>query len=102
MFIAMNRFRIAPGHEAAFEELWRSRDSRLKSVEGFVGFRLLKGPVAPDHALYVSHSMWRDRAAFEAWTRSEHFRHAHAAAGDTKAMYLEAPKLELFETIVDA
>jgi heme-degrading monooxygenase HmoA len=102
MFIAMNRFRIAPGFEAAFEELWRTRDSRLKGVEGFLAFKLLKGPATGDHALYVSHSMWRDRAAFEAWTKSKHFRHAHASAGDTKAMYLEAPALELFESVVEA
>ena len=29
MFIAMNRFRIAPGREAEFIEVWRQRDSRL-------------------------------------------------------------------------
>jgi heme-degrading monooxygenase HmoA len=102
MFIAMNRFRIAPGHEAAFEEIWRTRDSRLKGVEGFQGFKLLKGPRGEDHSLYVSHSMWADRAAFEAWTKSEHFRRAHSGAGETREMYLEAPKLELFESVVEA
>ena len=35
MFIAMNRFRIATGHEGDFEELWRRRDSYLDDVEGF-------------------------------------------------------------------
>ena len=65
MFVAMNRFRIAPGHEDAFEEMWRSRDSRLSEVEGFVAFKLLKGPSAEDHTLYVSHSTWETRAAFE-------------------------------------
>jgi heme-degrading monooxygenase HmoA len=29
MFIAMNRFRVAKGSEAAFEQVWMSRDSRL-------------------------------------------------------------------------
>ncbi len=101
MFLAMNRFRIAPGHEAAFEELWRTRDSRLKDVDGFVSFKLLKGPSAEDHTLYVSHSTWRDRAAFDGWTRSEHFRRSHASAGDTKAMYLGPPELELFESVVE-
>lgn len=102
MFVAMNRFRIAPGQEAAFEAMWRERDSRLKDVEGFVAFKLLKGPAAEDHSLYVSHSMWRDRAAFEVWTKSEHFRHAHASAGDSRAMYLGPPQLELFESVVEA
>jgi heme-degrading monooxygenase HmoA len=102
MFVAMNRFRIAPGAEADFEEMWRSRDSQLDKVEGFLAFKLLKGPAAEDHTLYVSHSMWRDRAAFEAWTRSPHFRRAHATAGSSKPMYLGPPQFEGFESVVEA
>jgi heme-degrading monooxygenase HmoA len=102
MFVAMNRFRIAPGQEEAFEAMWRERDSRLKEVEGFHSFKLLKGPVEEDHVLYISHSIWADRAAFEAWTRSEHFRAAHAQVGGTKDMYLGPPKLELFESVVES
>lgn len=101
MFVAMNRFRIAPGAEADFEEMWRNRDSQLDQVEGFLDFKLLKGPTAADHTLYVSHSMWRDRAAFEAWTRSPHFRKAHAAAGDSKPLYLGPPQFEGFESVVE-
>ena len=44
MFIAMNRFRVAKGSEAAFEHVWISRDSHLDKVPGFVEFHLLKGP----------------------------------------------------------
>jgi heme-degrading monooxygenase HmoA len=51
MFIAMNRFRVAKGSEAAFEQVWMSRDSHLEKVPGFVEFHLLKGPEAEDHAL---------------------------------------------------
>jgi Antibiotic biosynthesis monooxygenase len=46
MFIAMNRFRVAKGSEAAFEQVWLSRDSHLDKVPGFVEFHLLKGPEA--------------------------------------------------------
>jgi heme-degrading monooxygenase HmoA len=45
--------------------------------------------------------MWRDRAAFEAWTRSPHFRKAHAAAGDSKPLYLGPPQFEGFESVVE-
>jgi heme-degrading monooxygenase HmoA len=102
MFVAMNRFRIAPGHEEAFEEMWRSRDSRLSEVEGFVAFKLLKGPVAEDHALYISHSTWETRAAFEGWMKSPHFRRTHADAGESKAMYLGPPVFEGYESVVEA
>ena len=35
MFIAMNRFRIALGREAEFEEIWRNRDSHLDEMGAF-------------------------------------------------------------------
>jgi heme-degrading monooxygenase HmoA len=44
MFIAMNRFKVIKGSEAAFESVWLSRDSHLDKVPGFVEFHLLKGP----------------------------------------------------------
>ena len=74
MYIAMNRFRVARGSEADFEHVWLSRDSHLEKVPGFVEFHLLKGPEAEDHTLYASHTVWENRATFEAWTRSEAFR----------------------------
>jgi heme-degrading monooxygenase HmoA len=46
MFIAMNRFKVIKGSEAAFENVWLSRDSHLEKVPGFVEFHLLKGPEA--------------------------------------------------------
>jgi heme-degrading monooxygenase HmoA len=81
MFIAMNRFRVKRGAEDAFEKVWLSRDSYLERVLGFVEFHLLKGPEAKDHTLYASHTVWQSKAAFEAWTKSEEFRAAHARAG---------------------
>jgi heme-degrading monooxygenase HmoA len=43
MYIAMNRFKVVLGSEAAFEQLWASRDTHLKEVPGFVEFHLLRG-----------------------------------------------------------
>ena len=42
MFIAMNRFKIVPGKEDAFEKVWKNRDSHLKGVPGFIEFNLIK------------------------------------------------------------
>ena len=99
MFIAMNRFRVKKGSEEAFEKVWFSRDSYLDRMPGFVEFHLLKGPEAEDHTLYASHTVWQSKAAFEAWTKSEEFRRAHARAGNetTGSLYLEHPKFEGFE-----
>src|ERR1700722_13696045 len=97
MFIAMNRFRVVKGSEAAFEQVWLSRDSHLDRVPGFVEFHLLKGPEAEDHTLYASHTVWKHRAVFEAWTKSEAFRAAHSRAGENKPLYLDHPQFEGFE-----
>ena len=99
MFIAMNRFRVKRGSEAAFEHVWLNRDSQLQKVPGFVEFHLLKGPEREDHVLYSSHTLWRSRADFEAWTRSEAFRAAHKDAGGNKPLYLDHPVFEGFEVL---
>jgi heme-degrading monooxygenase HmoA len=99
MFIAMNRFQVRPGEEAAFEEVWLSRDTHLGGVPGFVAFHLLKGPAREDHVLYSSHTIWASREAFEAWTRSEAFRLAHRDAGGNRPLYLGHPQFEGFEVL---
>jgi heme-degrading monooxygenase HmoA len=99
MFIAMNRFRVKRGVEETFEKVWSSRETYLDRVPGFVEFHLLRGSEADDHTLYASHTVWQTKAAFEAWTKSDEFRAAHARAGNdtTGALYLDHPKFEGFE-----
>lgn len=101
MYIAMNRFKVMKGSESDFEHVWKSRDSELDTVPGFVEFRLLKGPEAEDHTLYASHTLWENHDAFVAWTKSEQFRkaHANAGSGDRKPVYAGHPQFEGFETI---
>ena len=41
MYIAMNRFKVAKGNEAEFEQVWRTRERQLNELEGFVDFHLL-------------------------------------------------------------
>jgi len=100
MFIAMNRFKIAPGFEDGFETIWRERDSYLSEVPGFKKFNLLKGPVNEEYVLYASHSVWESKDAFVAWTGSDHFRKAHAQASAPKGTYLGHPELETFESVL--
>ncbi len=101
MFIAMNRFRIAPGREEVFEELWRKRDSYLDGVPGFREFHLLCGPSDDEHTLYASHTIWDSRKDFEAWTDSESFRKAHANARAPQGTYLGHPEFEGFEVVLE-
>lgn len=99
MYIAMNRFRVLPGSEAAFEEVWLSRDTHLQGVPGFVAFHLLRGPKNEDHTLYSSHTIWASHAAFEGWTKSEAFRAAHKGAGGATPLYAGHPNFEGFEVL---
>ena len=99
MFIAMNRFKVLKDATAEFENAWFSRESHLHEVPGFMAFHLLKGPEREDHVLYSSHTMWRSHADFEAWTKSEQFRKAHARAGSNKPLYLGHPEFEGFHVL---
>ena len=99
MFIAMNRFKVLPGEEAAFEAMWLNRESFLAGMPGFVEFHMLRGPAREDHVLYSSHTVWQSRAAFEDWTKSEAFRAAHRGAGGTRPLYAGHPEFEGFEVI---
>ena len=100
MYIAMNRFRLARGRAEVFEELWRTRDSYLDEVPGFRQFHLLRGPSSDEETLYASHSVWESAEAFEAWTKSESFKKAHAQARAPQGTYLGHPNFEGFEVIL--
>jgi len=100
MYLAMNRFRIAPGQETVFEEAWRQRDSHLDEVPGFREFHLLRGPTSEEATLFASHTLWETRAAFEAWTESEAFRKAHANARLPKGTLLGHPEFEGFDFVL--
>ena len=100
MYIAMNRFKIIVGKEKEFEEIWRTRDSLLGEVPGFLGFHLLRGNSSDETTLYSSHSTWDDKISFENWTRSESFRKAHSGASSRKNLYLGHPEFEGFEVVL--
>ncbi|MBR9765275.1 MAG: antibiotic biosynthesis monooxygenase [Rhodobacteraceae bacterium] len=102
-FIAMNRFKVRPGHQETFEEIWKTRESRLSEREGFREFRMLKGAEAEDHVLYASFTLWASKADFEAWTKSEQFRDAHRNAGNsrTREALVAPPQFEGFEAFLE-
>lgn len=100
MYIAMNRFRIAPGREEDFINIWKNRETHLDEVPGFKQFNLLQGPSDEQCTLFSSHSVWESEDAFVNWTKSEAFRKAHAQAGDSKGIYLGPPQFEGFKAVL--
>jgi heme-degrading monooxygenase HmoA len=96
MFIVMNRFQVAPGREADFEQAFRERRRLVDGMPGFVAFDLLR----PDgDGVFISMTRWESKADFEAWTQSEAFRNAHGRRHE--GMFLAHPQLELFEVVED-
>lgn len=99
MYVAMNRFHVKKGFEDAFEGIWASRDSKLYEMDGFLHFDLLKGAETEDgYVLYASHAIWRDEAAFVAWTKSQQFRDSHARV-KPNVEYKGRPQLECFNAV---
>jgi heme-degrading monooxygenase HmoA len=99
MFVAINRFSVLSGKEKDFEAVWLGRETHLEQVPGFIAFHLMRGPSIDEGTLYASHTMWRSRADFEAWTRSDAFKAAHKDRVDSAGLYAGRPKLELFESL---
>ena len=100
MYVAMNRFRTAPGREDEFVSVWRERDSYLDEVAGFLGFRLLLGETGETETIVVSHSEWASRDAFTTWTDSEEFTKAHRRGKTPEGLVLAHPEFEGYEVVL--
>ena len=97
MFIAMNQFQVTPERSNDFEEAWRTRESYLQGFAGFVAFALLKGDDAGD---YISHTVWRDRADFIAWTQSDAFRKAHGGRMP-EGVIVGHPRARFYDAVIE-
>ena len=101
MYIAMNRFKVKKDRTTDFEEMWRSRDSYLHEVDGFLAFHLLKGAEHDDYVLYASHTQWESEEHFVGWTKSDAFRKAHSHAGKTaEPATIGPPQFEGFISVL--
>ena len=97
MYITMNRFQVNPERGGEFEEIWRTRDSFLGEVPGFVEFHFLRG----DDGDYISHTLWQSKEAFDNWVESEAFRKAHARAhGTPKEIFNGPPRFTAYEVLL--
>ena len=99
MFIAMNQFKVVRGQETEAENLWAECGSRLDEVPAFRRIGLVSGR---NRTICSSHSVWNDREAPRAWTKSEAFRKAHADAGVGENLDLGHPQFEGFDVILAA
>jgi heme-degrading monooxygenase HmoA len=99
MYLTINRFKVRPGQESAFEEIWTGRESKLPELDGFVEFHLFRGASTAEATVYLSHTLWRDKAAFDGWAKSQNFRGSHKGVRDHGAIYLGPPELEIYDSV---
>lgn len=100
MYIAMNRFEINLGFEEGFENLWKSRKSRLENVPGYISFKLLRAEATEECCQFASFTIWQSEQHFVDWTKSDSFRKAHAKANAPSGTYVGGPKLELYDVVI--
>ncbi|GFR47327.1 hypothetical protein Agub_g9016 [Astrephomene gubernaculifera] len=110
-YVAMNVFKVKPESGPEFEAVWKSRESRLKQMPGFVRFAMLKCENVPGK--YISQSTWESKEAFEGWTRSSQFAASHGSSSggsghgasssnqrpSTMSLLEGPPSPELFTTV---
>lgn len=97
MIQVVNRIRVAPGHEAAFEERFRSRAGLVEHSPGFIRNLVLR-PIQGE--TYLVMTWWQDQASFEAWTQSDSFKQAHASP-PPREMFAGPSQLEIHEVVTD-
>ena len=111
VFIAMNRFTVKEDSETAFEQRFASRESKLEDFDGFQGFILLRRDGSdPDGFNFSTWSVWRDQAAFDAWSSAQKANgppkastapaSGGASAGGPPSIYVRPPVPAFYEGIL--
>lgn len=102
VFVAMNRFKVLPGKESAFEQRWSDRESKLEDMEGFLTFLMLRRDAlnADDGYNYSTLTVWRDRSAFDSWRASSANAKAHSKAAEAEPMFDGPPSPVMFEGVL--
>ena len=76
-----------------FEE--QRQESQLDDVPGFIFMARLRGD---EPRVYINHSVWESREAFQAWTRSDAFKRAHAQGLPEGALAVH-PQAAFYEVV---
>eukprot|EP00878_Enallax_costatus_P035678 GHUV01039873.1.p1 GENE.GHUV01039873.1~~GHUV01039873.1.p1 ORF type:complete len:109 (-),score=23.48 GHUV01039873.1:910-1236(-) len=91
-------------HTDDFKNVWKSRESHLKEMPGFVRFALLKCSNV-EHK-YISQTTWESEEAFRNWTQSKQFSQSHGernTSGDKRpsvgAMLEGPPSPEFYQSV---
>ena len=97
MFVVMNRLTCPPEYAEHLERAFRQAGN-MQGVPGFLLFQFLKNTQQEGALTYIALTQWEDRAAYEAWTKSESFARAHSGAGGGSSPV--TARLETYEVLV--
>lgn len=102
-FVVQNTFRVKPYKCCEFEQMWKTRESFLQQMPGFITFELLKNKEKEGN--YISQTMWKTRQDFSNWLNSEEFEKSHGLRDPVKmaamrAMVEENPEVSFYETFL--
>lgn len=105
MFVTMSRIPVREDHWTDVEDRFKNRLGLVDKAPGFLRNIVLR-PVDGTTDCYIVMTLWKDRGAFEAWTKSDAFIEAHYRgpqdAQKLKDAFKGAGKLESFEAITDS
>ncbi|GLC33318.1 hypothetical protein PLESTB_000346300 [Pleodorina starrii] len=80
-YIVHNVFKVKPESASDFEQVWKSRESHLKEMPGFVRFAMLRCENVPGK--YISQTYWQTKEDFQAWTKSSQFAASHGSSSSS-------------------
>lgn len=95
MYVVMNRLTVNEGKGPELEAAFANRARYVNDAPGFIAFHLLRPQQGSQ--TYVSLSMWKDRASFDAWTKSEAFAEGHRTP--MHGVVAGRPVLEEYEAV---
>jgi heme-degrading monooxygenase HmoA len=96
MFIAMNVVQVNPDLAQHFEQAFRNRAGQVEGSPGFIGFEVLRSTEGSE---YVVLTRWQNREAFENWTKSESFAHAHRGPASGAGMSATLKTYEVIQEV---
>jgi heme-degrading monooxygenase HmoA len=91
--VRINAITVPEGGGKELEARFRNRLGAVDASEGFLGFELLR-PTGPSEDRWFVVTRWESDEAFQAWTRSDGFRHGHAKSAEGSPVGTKSELLE--------
>jgi len=102
MYVSMSRLRVDAARAGELVQAFRHRAHLVDDADGFLDLQVWQSDREPEEIVMVSR--WRDRAAFQAYMRSDEHRISHDRIDPEldRAIHLERLEhLHTYEVVAD-